>query len=627
MNTPRSDSGAVLGHASSDNRDISRRRVTWARGLLIILMGCHTFLLAWQAQGDSAWWDEVGHFAAGLSHWYEGTFRLYRVNPPLTRMIACAPVIATSPRIDLGPWPAFNDPWSRPEFPCGARIVAETGPTYFGMLTRARWACIPFSLVVMLISYWWAKDLYGESAAVVAATLWAFSPSALAYAHVITPDAGATAVGLAANYYFGRWLRRSSRGGTVVIGVLLGLALLSKTTWLLLFLIWPLLLITYRVMRREHGLRRDVMRLTTAFFIAVWLVNVGYGFEGSFKQLRTFSFLSHALSGEHGVHQESAMGNRFSHSLLGSLPVALPENYLLGIDYVKMEYERKYWSFLRGDLRLGGWWYYYLYAMLVKEPEGTWLLGALAVGATIFRSKLCNARFSEELVLLAPAVAVLALVSSQTGFNHNLRYVLPAFPFLFIWISKVARSFGKRELAFSGVVIGLLGWSTISSLAVVPHSLSYFNAMSGGPKNGYKLLGSSNTDWGQDLLYLKKWYDANPQARPLHVGSALELIDPHVLGIDWRVIPSGPTAESAAHSTSEELGPKPGWYAISVNYAQDGQHRWDYFEDLAPTEWVGYTLRIFHITPAQADALRRRYGMPPLESAPTLPATRQAQLP
>jgi hypothetical protein len=46
------------------------------------------------------------------------------------------------------------------------------------------------------------------------------------------------------------------------------------------------------------------------------------------------------------------------------------------------------------------------------------------------------------MVLLAPLAVILALVSSQTGFNHHLRYVLPIFPFAFIWASKVARAAG-----------------------------------------------------------------------------------------------------------------------------------------------------------------------------------------
>jgi len=62
------------------------------RGLLVI----HAVLLVWMAAEDSPVIDEVGHLPAGVSHWLTGNFDLYRVNPPLTRLIAAAPVCAAS---------------------------------------------------------------------------------------------------------------------------------------------------------------------------------------------------------------------------------------------------------------------------------------------------------------------------------------------------------------------------------------------------------------------------------------------------------------------------------------------------------------------------------------------------
>jgi hypothetical protein len=58
-------------------------------------------------------------------------------------------------------------------------------------------------------------------------------------------------------------------------------------------------------------------------------------------------------------------------------------------------------------------------------------------------------------------------------------------------------------------------WSIASSLGVYPHSLSYFNELVGGPANGHAHLLDSNIDWGQDLLLLKEWLDAHPEASPL----------------------------------------------------------------------------------------------------------------
>ena len=39
----------------------------------------------------------------------------------------------------------------------------------------------------------------------------------------------------------------------------------------------------------------------------------------------------------------------------------------------------------------------------------------------------------------------------------------------------------------------------IASLALHPHYLAYFNALAGGPQNGWRVAVDSNIDWGQDL--------------------------------------------------------------------------------------------------------------------------------
>jgi hypothetical protein len=62
---------------------------------------------------------------------------------------------------------------------------------------------------------------------------------------------------------------------------------------------------------------------------------------------------------------------------------------------------------------------------------------------------------------------------------------------------------------FQTLVAASLCWFLSSSLWIYPHSLSYFNESIGGPLNGPKHLLGSNVDWGQDLLYLKRWRDAH----------------------------------------------------------------------------------------------------------------------
>jgi hypothetical protein len=621
---------ATRERSASEPEEASPRRwrlgrVFLAAAALVLVHGC---LTGWQACHDSAGWDEVGHFAAGIDHLRTGSFHVYNVNPPLVSMVALLPVALFDPVETPSAIPTRRGPGRRPEFALGEALAAGTGPHYFRLLAAARLMALPFSLATGIVCFRWASQLWGTASGLLALLIWVLSPSAIAYGHLITSDAGATAMGLLAAYSFRHWLRQPTVGRALIAGLLLGLAQLTKTTWVILFCLWPLLWGLWRLLGRSdarvHTQRPaiQVVHLVFIGIVALWVLNLGYGFEGSFTRLGNYSFLSRAFRGGIGTVDGFATGNRFASGPLAAMPVPLPENYLLGVDYIKMEYERKYWSYLNGEWRFGGWWYYYLYAMSIKEPLGTWGLGLLAVGAAAAFRGSYAAPLREELLLLVPMLAVLTLVSSQTGFSHHLRYVLPAFPFLFILIGRLGRSFERGDWKLAAAVCLLLGWSVVSSLSVVPHSMSYFNELAGGPKNGWRHLDNSNTDWGQDLLYLSTWYDRHPEARPLHVGYDLRLIDPKMLGIDWQPIPVAPPSDAAKRLPPEELAPLPGWYAVSVNWRHDGRYRFTYFNSFEPVDWVGYTMPIYHITTEQANLVRRRLGLPALaEGAGVLPAS------
>ncbi|MGQ9575052.1 MAG: hypothetical protein ACUVUC_07015 [Thermoguttaceae bacterium] len=222
-------------------------------------------------------------------------------------------------------------------------------------------------------------------------------------------------------------------------------------------------------------------------------------------------------------------------------------------------------------------------------------------------------RLRDELMLLVPLLSILVLVSSQTGFNHHLRYVLPMFPFAFIWMSKVGRAFGRargkvglslrenRESpgvhrAVACVAAVGLAWSVASSLYYYPHSLSYFNELVGGPTGGIMHLASGNTGWGQDLFYLKRWLDRHPEARPLYLG--------------WEVWPVDPRAAGIEYSLPPEPVPEPGWCAMSVNVIRSQDRRFEYFLGLRPVAMAGYSIYIYHITLEEANRVRRELGVP-----------------
>ncbi|OHB77279.1 MAG: hypothetical protein A2W31_13165, partial [Planctomycetes bacterium RBG_16_64_10] len=716
----------------------------WLVATAVLLV--HAVLLAYSGYVHSPTLNEPAHLAAGISHWQFGRFELYRVNPPLVRMIAALPVLVAGAKTD---WSAFYEgPGARPIYGIDDDFVAANGHRTCWLVTLGRWACIPLSLVGGVVCFLWGRALYGGGAGLAALVLWCFSPNILAHGALITPDLAAAALGLAAAYLFWRWLKEPCWSCALGAGLALGLAELTKTTWIVLFPLWPALWLFWRgaVGRKGtgtfFGLRamacgkyetgrkmslsptasswpRQAVQLAAILCLGVYVLNLGYGFEGSMTRLGDYQFVSRALAAgaepreENGRPHHQRPGNRFAGTFLAAVRVPLPKNYVVGIDVQRRDFDRYSWpSYLRGTFRDRGWWYYYLYGLAIKVPLGTWLLvfgvavlrlarpvaplhtpegnnpreahaeaqktcerpneshaeaqsygergrvseqlpggfvpgtsrrcadssealaselvpSALSAPLREFSSPGCEPsgpapprRMADEVVLLAPAAVVLVLVSSQTGFNHHLRYVLPALPFLFVWASQVAtvamknrvkpagaprprcvgaRIFSSCRFHASSLLFGAaLLWSVTSSLQVYPHSLSYFNELAGGPTGGHAHLIHSNIDWGQDLLYLKRWLDGHPEARPLRA-AYFGTVHPHHLGIEYRL---PPVADPGAAVPQLE----PGWYAVSVNFLRGfPYHMYDekgdrqslpmgalsYFQKLRPAAMAGYSIYIY----------------------------------
>jgi hypothetical protein len=368
--------------------------------------------------------------------------------------------------------------------------------------------------------------------------------------------------------------------------------------------------------------------------VAVYVVNVGYGFSSSFKKLRDFEFQSCLLNGLPS-DQGTAMGNRFAAMWLGSVPVPLPRDYVQGIDRQRSDFEKGGRSYVGGQWAPAGWWYYHLYALAIKTPVATLAMCALAVLVALFRREY-SASLAGELSLLVPAIAVIALVSSQTGFSNHMRYTIPAVPFLFVWTSRLARSFELQHVAtFAVTVLGVA--STVeSTLSIYPHSISYFNEFVGGPKNGHWHLLDSNVAWGQDLLYLRKWLDNHPEAKPVRLAT-FGWIDPRLAGIEFTLPPTGPRhpLNDECADNDEEVGPLPGWYIIDVNFLHGtdwptptGNGTWreippnglnyEYFQRFEPVDRVAYSYLVYHITLADANTVRAELHLP-LINDPTQP--------
>jgi 4-amino-4-deoxy-L-arabinose transferase-like glycosyltransferase len=574
-------------------------------GLLLI----HGGLVIWIAARTSATADEVGHLVSGISHWHLARFESYSVNPPLVRSVATLPLLLCRPQTDW--FQLVGGAGARPEGALAADFLAANGVSSFWYLRVARWACVPFSLLGGYLCYRWASELYGSAAGVLATTLWCFSPDVLGHAGLITPDIGGAALGLAAMYAFHRWLRNPNWYGAAISGVVLGLAELSKSTLTIFFLLLPALWLLWLVARRlRGGLATSFWQLCLIISVAIFVLNLGYLFDGSLTQLKDYQFVSRTMTGD--IEPPEYSGNRFRQSPVGLLPLPFPKDYVRGIDIQKKTFDDNFRpNYLRGEFKSGGWWYYFVYALAVKVPLGTWVLGLTATAFWLC-SRNGTSHCLDLMTVLLPATVIFVLVSWETGSNGHFRYLLPAFPFAFIFISSIADIERLSSRWLRVTVLACLVWSTVSSLSLFPHSLAYFNEAAGGPRNGHAHLLGSTLDWGQDLLFLESWVQRHPEAKPLSIAYHGPM-PPELLGLRYTIPPSDP---------------RPGWYAVSVNLIRghpsgipDGvggrvstrQWQFSYFQQFEPVAMAGYSIYIYHLKLGDANCVRSELGLVPLD--------------
>ncbi|MGB7327731.1 MAG: glycosyltransferase family 39 protein [Rubripirellula sp.] len=555
-----------------------------AKLLLIGLIGVQVLLLVATAWRTGPGWDEWGHLPAGLFNLQYGDFHPYRVNPPLVRMLSAIPVALLGGGIDFELLP--KAPGFRSEGYLGMAYVHQQGPEVFRWVSIARTAVIPIAILGTWLLYKIGSHFGGRRVGLFAAALWGFSPTILAYGGTITPDTAATVFGLWATWCFYCWFRIGRTRDTVWMGVSVAVALLSKSTWIILPPLFFTLLVALQVFCRTRRSRsHQWMQVGLAALIAWTLVHAVYDFRGVLRPLGSFEFISQAFSGNDNssIAEAPVVGNRFAGTPLAWVPAPLPAEYIQGIDVQKRDFElTDMRSYLMGNWGERGWWYYYAVAWLVKEPLAFWLMLLVGRGFIVARGVRCRStRRTGIAVVIIPGLAVFLFVSSQTGFNHHLRYVLPAFPAMFLLAALPIASVRPRVRM---AMVGLLIWFAASSVVMVPRSYAFFSEAVGGWRNGHQYLNASNLDWGQDLLSIRTWARANPDKRPIHLLYSPSQLDFPRLGIDasvgeGSVSPSGPTRD--------------GWWVVSIDRVLNEPNDW--FLKQAPTERISVSTTVYYV--------------------------------
>jgi len=454
--------------------------------------------------------DEVVYAPAGYNYLKYNDFRMNPEHPPLSKEIMAIPLLF----FDINDTTA-NENWNEADQWGFGKLFFDTYNTNINVLFFARLSIIFISILLGIFVFKWAKELYGDKAGIFALFLYVFSPNILAHSRLATTDLCAACFIFIAVYYFWKFLNHQTKKNLLLSGITLGLALVAKYTAIILIFIYIIISLFWiikkdvkapiKILENIKIQNKDVKKtfllivtLATIFFVSLTIINSSYFFKGSLTPFNEFRFESPIFS------------TLLSNGLISWMPSPVPYAYLDGLDIAKAHTERGHSAFLMGEYSEDGWWYYFIVTFLIKTPIPMllFILFSFCFLAIKFIKKqkidMINICF-----LLIPIFFIFTAFGILNNINIGLRYILPIYPFLFVFVSSLVNKINfkeKRKIIYSSIIILLSVWYIFSSVSIYPHYLEYFNEFTGGPKNGYLYLADSNLDWGeQDKKFVEEY--------------------------------------------------------------------------------------------------------------------------
>ena len=458
----------------------TRRAVLLA--ILLVLIGSARIVSTYTVFNHTI--DEPDHLAAGMEYLSTGRYLYEDQHPPLARVFGALGPFFSGERFHPGP-DSYHE---------GYRILGRDAH-YDRTLALGRAGILPFFWIASAVVFLWALRAAGPPAALLSTLLFTTLPPVLAHSALITTDMAAVAFTGAAAFASLLWAEVPDRKRTILFGVCLGLAALSKFSAIVFLAAALLLMHRGKLYKVAHALMRAVSRLvSTPWWGTESLSGPSAGMSAGAAPTSACATSSPPNVRErYGLATAMAIallviwiGYGFSFARVDYLHLRLPApRFFTGLQTLWAHNAAGHASYLFGARSSTGFWYYYPAALALKTPLAMLLLLPLC-----FRRKVAQPMlFSLGILLCAFASRI----------NIGTRHVLPIYVGLAVACSIAAAPLLRHRVA-RWIVMALLLWHVASGALQHPDYLSYTNELAGAhPEN---FLADSDLDWGQDMKRL-----------------------------------------------------------------------------------------------------------------------------
>ena len=412
-----------------------------------------------------------------------------------------------------------------------------------------------FFIVGAITVAMWAARTFGRVTALIATAFFTLLPPILGHAGIATTDIGAAATITLAIVALEWWLDAPTLKRGSLLGIAIGIGLITKFTFLFFFPIAALIVLL---------IRRNRIRLASAFcaaLVAIIVVWAGYRFE--FSTIKSIDPRGDWYAAEAAPKLVRPLASWFANRV----PIPAPR-FAFGIILVQVHNREGHQAFLLGRTSRHGWWYYFPVVFFFKTPLPFLILALIGIAMIARRAPA---------VALIPIAMMLAVLPSSI--NIGVRHILPIYPPLCI-AAACATIALWQSATMRAIVVLLAAWMLIGVERAHPDYLAWFNEAAGDHPE--RVAVDSNLDWGQDVLRLAR------VGRRLHIAR-------------MSILYTGNAVLQRHGLEADEIrpwSPAPGWYVLSEtglafnDDARRGAYRW--LDDYR-MERVGKSMRLYHV--------------------------------
>ncbi len=512
--------------------------------LILVIIASARIVSTYRALSHTT--DEPAHLAAGIEWIENGTYTYEDQHPPLARVAGALGAHLIGSR------------WSRNKsmYDEGYHILGQN-KRYNQVLFFSRLCMLPFFWIGCAAVWFWGLRIGGTNTAQLSVLLFTTTPPILAHAGLVTTDMALTSfvtATLVASLY---WVSQPDWRRSLVLGTVLGLALLSKFSalvflpgaWLLMCIAW-----LWRVRRGIRSIagaiKARIGRGAVTAMVTLLIIWAGY---------------------------------RFDIGRVDYLKARMPAPaFFTGLQSVYLHNGEGHLAYLLGTLNHSGFWYYYPVVVAVKTPLATLILVVFSVWFAVRHRKL--QAIATPVASIATPVALILTLLGVGFFSHiniGVRHILPIYA-AFALCGGVALSYmlGSKQRWLTGAAIVLLSWQVLTGILVHPDYLAYTNELAGSHPE--RILADSDLDWDQGMR-----------------GLALRLEELNVQNFTFKANSSGYLIANGHWLPAYELmpdgdQPRPGWNAVCITgWKLSGQPRWA--DRIEPTERIRRSILLYYI--------------------------------